>query len=68
MPATQTQNKQILEHLHTHGSITPIMALQRYGCMRLGARIWDLKQAGHRITKVMERRAGKQYARYELDA
>lgn len=45
-----TQNEMILNHLRDHGSITPQEAMARYGCMRLGARIWDLKREGHAIT------------------
>jgi len=45
----ESQNKQILAYLQRGKSITPLEALDRFGCMRLGARIWDLKQAGHRI-------------------
>ena len=44
-----TQAQMVLEHLEKHGGITPQQALYRYGIMRLGARIWDLKRAGHRI-------------------
>ena len=33
-----TQNEMILDHLRTYGSITPISALEHYGCMRLSAR------------------------------
>ena len=46
---TQTEN--ILLHMKTHGSITPLEALNLSGCMRLGARIWDLRRAGVGIRK-----------------
>lgn len=64
-----TQNQQILEHLKEHGSITPLQALNQYGCMRLGARIYDLKACGHDIRKTMESHTNnqgqeKRYARY----
>lgn len=45
-----TQSDRILRHLRDYGSITPVEALADYGCMRLGARIYDLKRAGHAIT------------------
>ena len=65
------QTEEIYRHLQQHGSITPLEALKEYGCMRLGARIWDLKRAGHNITSAMESRtnaAGERvsYARYTL--
>lgn len=49
-----TQNDMILEHLRRHGSISPREALNEYGCMRLGARIWDLKRQGYSITAERE--------------
>ena len=64
-----TQTQQILNHLQEQGSITPLEAMQEYGCMRLGARIYDLKAAGWPITSIIERsvnRFGKEtkYAKY----
>ena len=50
-----TQTQQILNHLQEQGSITPLEAMQEYGCMRLGARIYDLKAAGWPITSIIER-------------
>lgn len=62
-----SQSQQILEHLQQHGSITPLEALQDYGCMRLGARILELRQRFNIVTET-EKRNGKRYARYRLDA
>ena len=45
-----TQNEMILQHLEQNGSITPQEAMSKYRCMRLGARVYDLKRMGHRIT------------------
>ena len=64
-----TQNDKILNHLKEYGSITPRSAYDRYGIMRLGARIYDLRQEGFQIEKVMEstkNRFGEDvtYARY----
>lgn len=39
----------ILDHLQNIGPLTQLEALQRYGCGRLGARIWDLRHAGFPI-------------------
>lgn len=67
-----SQCEQILEYLRQFGSITPVDALREFGCMRLGARIWDLiHKHGHLITKKMEKsvnRFGREvvYARYTL--
>ena len=67
-----TQTESIYKHLKTHGSITQLEALNLYGCMRLGARIWDLRRAGMGIRKTMETRKNadgqmKTYARYTLE-
>lgn len=45
----ESQNKMILGYLQRGRSITPLDALDRFHCMRLGARIYDLKQSGHKI-------------------
>ena len=66
-----TQNERILRHLQDFGSITALDALKDYGCMRLGARIWDLKRDGHDIRREMvegrNRHGGRtHYARYTM--
>lgn len=66
-----TQTQRILKHLETVGSITPREALDLFGCMRLGARIYDLKRAGYQIDSKIEwhrNRNGERvtYARYTL--
>ena len=60
-----TQCEQVLAHIKTHGSITPLEALQLYGCMRLGARVWDLQREGHAIeSEPFHLANGKTVARY----
>lgn len=61
------QTEAILRHLRLNGSITPLEALQQYGCFRLAARISDLKAAGHPIATEMVVSNGKHHARYILD-
>jgi hypothetical protein len=66
-----TQSQVILEHLKKHGSITQKEAIDNYGIMRLGARIWDLKRQGHVISTEREtvvNRYGEKtaYARYRI--
>jgi len=64
---TETQTAQILAHLKTGRSITPLDALEWFGCFRLGARIYDLKQGGHNIYREMvETDSGKRVASYTL--
>jgi hypothetical protein len=51
----RSQAAKILDYIRAHGAITPIDALIEIGCFRLGARIYDLKQDGHRIeTRLVE--------------
>ena len=60
------QNVMVLDHLR-NGPITPIEALHRYGCFRLAARIYDLRQDGHQIiTMRVLNDQGNSYAEYHL--
>ena len=62
-----SQNADILRHLKTEGSITPLQALHNYGCMRLAARVNDLRDKGHSIDAVIvEVSKGKRVARYSI--
>lgn len=49
MGAKETQCQMILRYMEDYGEITPIDAIREFSCLRLGARIWDLKHAGHNI-------------------
>lgn len=60
--------EQILAHLLAYGTITPADAYRLYGCMRLGARIHDLRKKGILIhTWRMPNKRGGTYARYTLE-
>lgn len=61
-----TQTDVIRSYLLEGNSITPIDALQRFGCFRLAARIEELRKAGLDIETIKERRNGKSYARYQI--
>ena len=66
-----SQNDKVLAHMKIFGSITPLEAFEKYGIMRLGARIYDLKRMGYIIrgTNVEGvNRDGERvrYARYTL--
>ena len=62
-----SQNTQILKALKKGARITPIDALNRFGCFRLGARITDLKKAGHKIKTRMVSKGDKRFAEYSLE-
>lgn len=66
MTRTSTQANQILSWLKRGKSITPIEALERFGSLRLGARIFDLRREGHVIEMKLVTRGDKHFARYRL--
>lgn len=49
MSKTNNQRNQILKYLQSGKPITPIEALNKFGCFRLSARIKELRDAGHVI-------------------
>lgn len=66
------QTESILQYMKNYGGITPMDALKDIGCMRLAARIADLRRDGHRIKgeKIEVRRRDGSKAlveRYQLD-
>lgn len=62
------QAEQILNYLRSGNSITPLEALNSFGCLRLGARIHDLKRQGHNITAESVELNGKRVASYRIEA
>lgn len=67
MKTNQSQASAILQHLKEGKGITPIDALNLFGCFRLGARIADLKKMGYDIvTEMIKVEGGKYVARYHL--
>lgn len=62
----RSQNDRLLCYLSTGKPITPMMALRRFGCFRLGARIYDLRRDGHKITSELVNRGGARVAQYRL--
>jgi len=63
-----TQTEQIRKHLESGKSINPIQALRKFGCFRLGARIWDLKnKQGLSIKTDLVTVNNKTFAEYKLD-
>lgn len=58
-----TQEQWVLRQLDKQG-LTPAQAFTRFGIMRLAAIVYRLKRKGHRINTNLERRNGKEFARY----
>ena len=62
----KSQNEQILQHLKRGRKITPIDALEKFGCFRLAARISDLRGQGHVISTENVTKDSKTFASYKL--
>lgn len=65
------QTDRILQYMRAKGSITALDAMKEFGCMRLAARIRDLRSDGYDIRSEMEKSRnmfGEQvsYSRYSL--
>lgn len=61
-----TQTDAIRAHLLTGAHLTPLEALDRYGCFRLAARIDELRKEGMNIETISEMRNGKKFAKYKF--
>jgi hypothetical protein len=60
-----SQCTDILEALR-RGPITPLEALKDHGCLRLAARIEELRSDGHTIVTEMVKANGKKFGQYVL--
>ena len=64
-PAKETQEQKIINYMKAHGGITPLEAMEHLHIMRLGARIFDMREKG--INIVNDPIPGTNYARYRLE-
>jgi len=62
----RSQSKRILQVLEMGGRLSPLQALDLCGCMRLAARIKDLRDDGHLITTAYARSGSSRFAVYSL--
>lgn len=60
---TRSQQDRILSHLSTGATLTPLQALRKFGTLRLGARIYELRKRV-RIHGEIVVVNGKRVARY----
>lgn len=60
-----SQQSRILQHMK-RATIDPMIALRRYGCLRLAARIDELRCQGYEIVSKLIERRGKRFAQYRL--
>jgi hypothetical protein len=63
-----SQVDQIREALLRGEELTPIEALRRFGCLRLAARVSDLRRDGLQIESETVEANGKRFARYRLES
>ena len=66
-----SQSKVILKHLESGKEITQLEATQKYGILRLGAIIFNLRKDGYKITSRLEHKPNRygntsNYAIYKL--
>lgn len=62
----RSQNAKVIDYLATGRSLTPLQALSRFGILRLGARVHQLRQQGHDILTDIAVIGRKRVARYVL--
>lgn len=62
----KTQKEMCLDYLQRHGSITPLEALNAFGCFRLSAIIYELRHEDGYVITTRINEGKKMYAIYEL--
>ena len=63
----KAQNARIRMYLETGKSLTAMDALVRFNCLRLAARIKNLRDDGVPIKSELVHKDGKKYSRYFMD-
>jgi hypothetical protein len=62
-----TQHEAILAHLRDGHRLTPLAALELFGCLALSQRCGDLRRAGHPVVSEMVKLSnGKRVAEYRI--
>lgn len=64
MSNKKTQYKKILDHLLSGKTINPLQALNKYKCMRLAARINEMRDDGINIESQMVYTQSSKYKEY----
>lgn len=64
---SKSQAEKILDYMLSGKAITPIEALDLFGCFRLGARIADIRQKGYLVySEFITTPSGKRVKKYYL--
>lgn len=61
-----SQATRILAHLKAGKKLTPLQALNKFGTLRLGARVLELRQAGYQIKTRLVRKGRSRVAEYSI--
>ncbi len=61
-----SQSAQILSYMKKGKAISPLTALQKFGCLRLAARIYDLRNSGYQIEAERVGEGATAWAEYRL--
>ena len=61
-----SQEQKIFMWLWRGHTITPLQAFEKFNCLRLGARIYDLRKLGWRIETKYVTKNGKTFAEYRM--
>jgi len=56
----------MLRDLKNGKTVSPLMALRNYGCLRLGDVAFQLRKKGYKVVTTMVERNGKRYGVYSL--
>ena len=62
----KSQSEQILKELKNGRELTAVDALNEFGCFRLAARCYDLREMGHDIISRVIKKNGKRFSGYKL--
>jgi len=63
----RSQNMLILKHLMSGKTITPLQALEKFGCLRLSGRIHNLRACGYNIiSEPFKTGSGKIVSKYRM--
>ncbi len=68
MGVKESQCKRIATYLKGGGILTPMDALDMFGCFRLSARIAGIRKMGYKVKTHIVSRNRKNYAEYYLEA
>lgn len=61
-----SQAEQILAYLITGATLTPLDALQRFGCLALHSRAAELRRRGHNVRCTIRQQGTKRWGEYSL--